>query len=57
MKANMIVVYIQQYDQSCLDLQKTNQQVQPKSFHTSADLYDQIQLSPSTGQTELQLET
>ena len=34
-------------------LSKENaQQIQPQSLHTPAELYDQIKLSPSTGQTE-----
>ena len=41
------------YDTSYSTLSGENaQQVQPQSIHTPAELYDQIQLSPSTGQTE-----
>ena len=31
----------------------TNQQMQPHSLHAPCEVYDQIKLSPSTGQTEL----
>ena len=41
------------YDGSYSTLNRENpQQVQPQSLNTPAELYDQIQLSPSTGQTE-----
>ena len=41
------------YDTSYSTVSRENaQQVQPQSLHTPAELYDQIQLSPSTGQAE-----
>ena len=41
------------YDGSYSTLSRENaQQMQPQSLHTHAELYDQIKLSPSTGQTE-----
>ena len=45
--------YKADYDTSYCTLHRaTTQQQQSQSLHTSNDLYDQIQLSPSTGQAE-----